>query len=140
MANRMTNLELSESIKNYIKELFDNDIKFVLEENNKIINELKNTVNNLEEKISNLNTINIKDNVKSYADIVNTELENNIKNTINDAVSNNLKSMNEINAHSKTIILHNVKEIIHDDKKKLNMTKNLKQYLIYLKQFRLLKL
>ena len=25
--------------------------------------------------------------------------------------------MNEINARSKTIILHNVKEIIHDDKK-----------------------
>ena len=42
MANRMTNLELSESIKNYIKELFDNDIKFVLEENNKITNEFKN--------------------------------------------------------------------------------------------------
>ena len=139
MANRMTNFELSESIKNYIKELFDNDIKFVLEENNKIINELKNIVNNLEEKISNFNTINIKDNVKSYVDIVNTELENKIINTINDTVSNNLKSMNEINSRSKTIILHNVKEIIHDDKK-LNMTKNLKQYLIYLKQFRLLKL
>ena len=30
MANRMTNLELTESIKNYIKELFDNDITFVL--------------------------------------------------------------------------------------------------------------
>ena len=117
MANRMTNLELSESIKNYIKELFDNDITFLLEENNKIINELKNTVNNLEDKISNFNTINIKDNVKSYADIVNTELENNIINTINDTISNNLKSMNEINARSKTIILHNVKEIIHDDKK-----------------------
>ena len=81
------------------------------------MNELKNTVNNLEEKISNFNTINIKNNVKSYADIVNTELENNIINTINDTASNNLKSMNEINSRSKTIILHNVKEIIHDDKK-----------------------
>ena len=40
----MTNLELSESITNYIKELFDNDIQSVLEENNKIISELKNTV------------------------------------------------------------------------------------------------
>ena len=72
MANRMTNLELSESIKNYIKELFDNNITFVLEENNKIIIELKNTVNNLEDKISIFNTINIKDNVKSYDDIVNS--------------------------------------------------------------------
>ena len=27
------------------------------------------------------------------------------------------KSMNEINSRSKTIILHNLKEIIHDDKK-----------------------
>ena len=63
MTNRMTNLELSESIKNYIKELFDNDIKLVLEENNKIMNELKITVNNLEEKISNLNTINITLNI-----------------------------------------------------------------------------
>ena len=58
MTNIMTNLELSESIKNYIKELFDNDIKLVLEENNKIINELKITVNNIEENISNVNTIN----------------------------------------------------------------------------------
>ena len=33
MINRMTNFELSESITNYIKELFD-DMKFVLEENN----------------------------------------------------------------------------------------------------------
>ena len=38
MANRIPNLELSESITNCIKELFDNDITFVLEENNKIIN------------------------------------------------------------------------------------------------------
>ena len=37
MTNRMTNLELSESIKNYIKELFDNDIKCVLKENNKYL-------------------------------------------------------------------------------------------------------
>ena len=44
---------------------------------------------------SNLNTSYIKDNFKIYADIVNTELENNIINTINDTVSNNLKSMNE---------------------------------------------
>ena len=109
MTNRMTNLELSESIKNDIKELYDNDITLVLNENNKIINELQITVNNLEDKISNLNTINIKDNVNTYADIVNTELENNIINTINDTVSNNLKSMNEINLRSKTIILHNVK-------------------------------
>ena len=73
MTNRMTNLELPESIKNNIKELFDNNIKLVLEEYNKIINELNITVNNLEEKISNFNTINIKDNVKTYAGIVNTE-------------------------------------------------------------------
>ena len=72
MTNRMTNLELSESIKNDIKELFDNDIKLVLEENNKIINELKITVNYLEDKMSNLNTINIKDNIKTYDDILNT--------------------------------------------------------------------
>ena len=118
MTNRMTNLELSYSIKNDIKELFDNDITFVLEENNKIINESKNTVNNLEEKMYNLNTINIKDNVKTYADIVNTEFENNIINKINYTVSNNLKSMNELNSRSKTIILHNVKEIILNKKTK----------------------
>ena len=80
------------------------------------MNELKNTVNNLEEKMSTFNTINIKDNIKTYAYIVNTELENNIINTINDIVLNNLKLMNEINSRSKTIILHNVKEIIYDDK------------------------
>ena len=67
--------------------------------------------------MSNLNTINIKDNVKTYADNVNTVLENNIINTINDTVSNNIKLMNEINSRSKIIILHNVKEIIHDNKK-----------------------
>ena len=89
--------------KNYIKELFNYDIKLLLEENNKIINELKITVNNLEAKFYNLNTINIKDNIKTFTDIVSTELENNIINTINDTVSNNLKSMNEINSRSKQL-------------------------------------
>ena len=87
-----------------------------------------------------MNTINIKDNIKKYGDIVNTELENNNINKINDTVSNNLKLMNEINSRCKTIILHNVKEIIHDNKKLSDTMKNLKQYLIYLNQYRLLKL
>ena len=44
MANRMINLELSETIKNYIKKLFDEHIKSVIDENTKIINDLKNNI------------------------------------------------------------------------------------------------
>ena len=47
--------------------------------------------------------------------------------------------MNEINSLSKTIILHDVKEIIHDNKK-TKYDEEFKQYLIYLNQNRLLKL
>ena len=37
----MSNLELSEIIKNYIKKLFDEHIKSVIDENTKLINDLK---------------------------------------------------------------------------------------------------
>ena len=42
------------------------------------MNELKNTVNNLEDNIVNFNNINIQDNIKTYAYIINTELDNTI--------------------------------------------------------------
>ena len=40
----MSNLELSETIKNYIKQLFDEHINSVIDENMKIINDLKNNI------------------------------------------------------------------------------------------------
>ena len=48
---KLTNLELSNSIKNFIKDIFDNEIKSVLNENNKTINELKDTITELHNEI-----------------------------------------------------------------------------------------
>ena len=43
----MSNLELSETIKNYIKKLFDKHIKSVIDEHTKIINDIKNNITEL---------------------------------------------------------------------------------------------
>ena len=45
MANgRMSNSELSDSIKNYIKDMFDTNIKAIIEQHNTIIIDLKDTI------------------------------------------------------------------------------------------------
>ena len=46
---------MSETIKNYIKKQFDENIKSVIDENNKIINDLKNNITELKYVINNIN-------------------------------------------------------------------------------------
>ena len=68
MANRMPNLELSETIK----KLFDEHIKSVIDENTKIINDLKNNIIELKSIINSVNINNNKCNdTESYANILN---------------------------------------------------------------------
>ena len=116
MANRMSNLELSETIKNYIKKLFDEHIKSVIDENTKVINDLKNNITELKSIINSVNINNDKCNdTESYAIILNKNLEKTIENTIIKSVNKNISETNNINCIKKTIILYNVKEQIFND-------------------------
>ena len=75
MANRMSNLELSETIKKYIQKLFDEHIKSVIEEHTKIMNYLKNNITELKSIINSINFNNDKCNdTESYANILNKNL------------------------------------------------------------------
>ena len=116
MTNRMSNLELSKTIKNYIKKLFDEHIKSVIDENTKVINDLKNNITELKSIINSVNINNDKCNdTESYANILNKNLEKTIKNTIIKSVNTNISETNNINCIKKTIILYNVKEQIFND-------------------------
>ena len=116
MANRMSNLELSETIKNYIKKLFDEHIKSVIDENTKVINDLKNNITELKSIINSVNINNDKCNdTESYANILNKNLEKTIENTIIKSVNKNISKTNNVNCIKKTIILYNVKEQIFND-------------------------
>ena len=116
MANRMSNLELSETIKNYIKKLFDEHIKSVIDENTKVINDLKNNITEFKSIINSVNINNDKCNdTESYANILNKNLEKTIENTIIKSVNKNISETNNVNCIKKTIILYNVKEQIFND-------------------------
>ena len=116
MTNRMYNLELSETIKNYIKKLFDEHIKSVIDENTKVINDLKNNITELKSIINSVNINNDKCNdTESYANILNKNLEKTIENTIIKSVNKNISETNNVNCIKKTIILYNVKEQIFND-------------------------
>ena len=54
MSSRMTNLELSTSIKDYIKELFEGNIKQILENNTETIIKLNEKIDELIIKIDNI--------------------------------------------------------------------------------------
>ena len=54
MSSRMTNLELSTSIKDYIKELFEGNIKLILENNTETIIKLNEKIDELIIKIDNI--------------------------------------------------------------------------------------
>ena len=116
MGNRMYNLELFETIKNYIKKLFDEHIKSIIDENTKIINDLKNNITELKSIINSVNINNDKCNdTESYANIVNKNLEKTIENTIIKSVNKNISETNNVNCIVKTMILYNVKEQIFND-------------------------
>ena len=130
MANRMSNLELSDTIKNYIKKLFDEHIKSVIDENTKIINDLKNNITELKSIINSVNINNDKCNdTESYANILNNNLEKTIENTIIKSVNKNISETINVNCIKKTIILYNVKEQIFNEQI-LKKILNLNQYQI----------
>ena len=65
---RMSNSELSDSIKKYIKDLFNN-IKYIIEQHNIIIIELKDTIIDLQSQIKNNNNNNNNSNTILYCSI-----------------------------------------------------------------------
>ena len=104
MENRMSNLDLSETIKNYIKKLFDEHIKSVIDENTKVINDLKNNITELKSIINSVNINNDKCNdTESYANILNKNLEKTIENTIIKSVNTNISETNNVNCIKKLL-------------------------------------
>ena len=76
----MSYLELSETIKNYIKKPFDEHVESVIDENTKIINDLKNNITELKSIINSVNINNDKCNdTEAYANILNNNLEKLLK-------------------------------------------------------------
>ena len=80
---RMSNSELSEAIKKYVKNMFI--INYVIEQYNNIIIELKDTIIELQTQIKNNNNHN-DSNTILYSSLVTTNLDE-IKNTINYTVT-----------------------------------------------------
>ena len=85
----MSNSELSDSIKNYIKDMFDTNIKAIIEQHNTIIIDLKDTILDLQTQIKNNNKHN-DSNTILYSSMV-TKNHDEIKCTINDNVTKKLK-------------------------------------------------
>ena len=110
---KLTNLELSNSIKNFIKDIFDNEIKSVLNENNKTINELKDTITELHNEIKLLkkekSNISVDSNIK-YSDIVTKNIEKTIINTLNETVQSNMEKIECDKIKKSSLIIYNVNE------------------------------
>ena len=109
MANgRMSNSELSDSIKNYIKDMFDTNIKASIEQHNTIIIDLKDTILDLQTQIKNNNNHN-DSNTILYSSMVAKNLDE-IKCTINDTVTKNIENIYEDSNRKKTFIIYNIEE------------------------------
>ena len=109
MANgRMSNSELSDSIKNYIKDMFDTNIKAIIEQHNTIIIDLKDTILELQTQIKNNNKHN-DSNTILYSSMVTKNLYE-IKCTINDTVTKNIENIYEDSNRKKTLIIYNIEE------------------------------
>ena len=109
MANgRMSNSELSDSIKNYIKDMFDTNIKAIIEQHNTIIIDLKDTILELQTQIKNNNKHN-DSNTILYSSMV-TKILDEIKCTINDTVTKNIENIYEDSNRKKTLIIYNIEE------------------------------
>ena len=98
------NSELSDSIKNYIKEMFDTNIKDIIEQHNKIIIDIKDTILNLQTQIKNNNNHN-DSNTILYSNMV-TKILDEIKCTINDTVTKNIENIYENSNRKKTLIIY----------------------------------
>ena len=109
MANgRMSNSELSDSIKNNIKYMFDTNIKYSIEQYNKIIIDLKDTILDLQQKIKNNDNHN-DSNTILYSSMVTKNLDE-IKFTINDTVTTNIENIYEDSNRKKTLIIYNIEK------------------------------
>ena len=109
MANgRMSNSELSDSIKNYIKDMFDTNIKSIIEQHNTIIIDLKDIIFDLQTQIKNNNKHN-DSNTILYSSMVTKNLDE-IKCTINDTVTKNIENIYEDSNRKKTLIIYNIEE------------------------------
>ena len=107
MANgRMSNSELSDSIKNYIKDMFDTNIKAIIEQHNTIIIDLKDSILDLQTQIKNNNKHN-DSNTILYSSMVTKNLDE-IKCTINDTVTKNIENIYEDSNRKKTLIIYNI--------------------------------
>ena len=106
--SRMTNLELSTSIKDYIKELFEGNIKQILENNTETIIKLNEKIDELIIKIDNIDKKNNNNNT-TYADITSKQLLN-IESTIKKTINKNISEINGDNLKNKSIIIYNANE------------------------------
>ena len=115
MSSRMTNLELSTSIKDYIKELFEGNIKQILENNTETIIKLNEKIDELIIKIDNIDKKNNNNNT-TYADITSKHLLN-IESTIKKTINKNISEINGDNLKNKSIIIYNANESDFADNK-----------------------
>ena len=115
MSSRMTNLELSTSIKDYIKELFEGNIKQILENNTETIIKLNDKIDELIIKIDNIDKKNNNNNT-TYADITSKQLLN-IESTIKKTINKNISEINGDNLKNKSIIIYNANESDFADNK-----------------------
>ena len=115
MSSRMTNLELSTSIKDYIKELFEGNIKQILENNTETIIKLNEKIDELIIKIDNIDKQNNNNNT-TYADITSKQLLN-IESTIKKTINKNISEINGDNLKNKSIIIYNANESDFADNK-----------------------
>ena len=115
MSSRMTNLELSTSIKDYIKELFEGNIKQILENNTETIIKLNEKIDELIIKIDNIDKKNNNNNT-TYADITSIQLLN-IESTIKKTINKNISEINGDNLKNKSIIIYNANESDFADNK-----------------------
>ena len=105
MANgRMSNSELSDSIKNYIKDMFDTNIKAIIEQHNTIIIDLKDTILELQTQIKNNNKHN-DSNTILYSSMVTKNLDE-----IKCTVTKNIENIYEDSNRKKTLIIYNIEE------------------------------
>ena len=115
MSSRTTNLELSTSIKDYIKELFEGNIKQILENNTETIIKLNEKIDELIIKIDNIDKKNNNNNT-TYADITSKQLLN-IESTIKKTINKNISEINGDNLKNKSIIIYNANESDFADNK-----------------------
>ena len=111
----LTNLEFSTSIKDYIKELFEGNIKQILENNTETIIKLNEKIDELIIKIDNIDKKNNNNNT-TYADITSKQLLN-IESTIKKTFNKNISEINGDNLKNKSIIIYNANESDFADNK-----------------------